>query len=124
MKSSSPLDRFGEIVIHNLRDSPIEAAELLMANRVIVDKDPQLLAMQDQLAQLGESQRELIRQLLDYTSTVAIHDFLSELQHAAEDNLELIIDDVEVIEESDGIQNELLEEDGWIERFSRYNTMD
>ena len=124
MKTSSPLDRFGEIVIQNLRDSPIEAAEILMANRAKVDAVSKIAELQDQLAQLDESQRELIRQLLDYTSTVAIHDFLSELQHAADENVELIIDDVEVIEESDGIQNELLSEDGWIERFSRYNTMD
>lgn len=124
MEASTPLDRLGEIVIKNLRDSPIEAAELLMANRAKVDESSQLSLIQDQLAQLGESQRELIRQLLDYTSTIAIHDFISELQHANDEGVEVVIDDVNVIEESDDVQNQLLDEDGWIERFSRYNTMD
>lgn len=124
MEASTPLDRFGEIIIKNLRDSPIEATELLMAGRAKVENDSQLALMQDQLVQLGESQRELIRQLLDYTSTIAIHDFISELQNANDEGLEVIIDDVNVIEESDEVQNQLLDEDGWIERFSRYNTMD
>lgn len=88
MEVNTPQDHFEEIVIKKLRDRPIEATELLMANRAKVDENSQLALLQDQLAQLGESQRELIRELLGYTSTIAIHDFISELQSANDEGVE------------------------------------
>ena len=120
--AQSSLDKFGELVIRNLRDSGLEFFDGLAQGRW---KAPELLDLQAELGKLPQRECDTVRCCVDRVLSRAMHDFLFALVEAHDRNgkLDVVIDGESVIEESDGLHGEPYGEEGWIARFSKYKSL-
>lgn len=115
----TPLDRFGQFVIEQLRDNPLEFYDRLAAGQW---KAPRLKELQAQLAELNDDQRIVVRQCVVEVINHCLHDFLfalAEGQHERQ-GIDVLVDREPVAGLSDGLQGEPYSDEGWIARFSRY----
>ncbi|MGO9919922.1 MAG: DUF6547 family protein [Isosphaeraceae bacterium] len=115
----SPLDRFGQFVMANLRDKAIEFFDLLAQGHW---KAKSLRQLQSDVKQLSDSQRSILRRCIIATTDNAIHDFLFALQELAdfEDDIQVIVRGKNIAKISDGLQGEMFTADGWMAKFSAF----
>ena len=120
--AQSSLDKFGKLVIRNLRDSGLEFFDGLTQGRW---KAPELSDLQAELGKLAQRERDIVRCCVDRVLSTAMHDFLFALveSHHRNGNIDVVIDGKSVIEESDGLDGEPYGEEGWIARFSKYKRL-
>lgn len=113
------LDKFGRLVMQDLRDRAIDDVDLLAAAHW---KAPAVRALQADLAALSKRQRGVVRRCVVRCIDSAIHDFLFKLQELAdfENDVQVFADGKNVVTLSDGIHGELFGEEGWQARFSRH----
>ncbi|MHC0440905.1 DUF6547 family protein [Flavobacterium sp. 3-210] len=121
MKSKESLEVFGEFLVKNLRDKGIANAETLLKNRSKASSNLKLLSA---LNQFTDPQKEIIKELVIKSIDAGIHDFLFALQELAdfENNIQIIVNEQNIFEISDGIHGESYSEDGWNAKFSKYGT--
>src|SRR5690242_343998 len=105
MSEENNIDKFGKFLVENLRDKGISHAEFLLNGRW---KAPALQNIQYELSYLSISQKEAVKKAIISTIDSAIHDFLFALQEQADfDNeIQIIVNDDNIVELSDGIHGE------------------
>lgn len=115
----TPLDKFGQFVMRNLRDRAISQHLKLQAGEW---RAPAIQELQAAVVGLPEETRRLLLRCIVDSIDTATHDFLFALQDAHDRKLgvELLVDRANVAEVSDGLQGELHGERGWIQRYSEY----
>ena len=115
----SSLDKFGEFIVVNLRDKAIENAEMLLENR---SKSPQTKILQDELLTFNAAQKAIVANAVKASIDAAIHDFLFAIEEQAdfENDIQIIVNEDNIVEMSDGLQGELFTQDGWLEKYSKF----
>jgi hypothetical protein len=115
----TPLDKFGQFVMRNLRDRAIGHHRKLQAGEW---RAPALQALQSAVVALPEDTQRLVLRCVAEAIDTATHDFLFALQDAHDRKLgvEVSVDGTSVAEVSDGLQGEPYGERGWIRRYSEY----
>ena len=115
----SSLDKFGEFIVVNLRDKAIENAEMLLENR---SKSPQTKILQDELSTFNAAQKAIVANTVKASIDAAIHDFLFAIEEQAdfENDIQIIVNEDNIVEMSDGLQGELFTQDGWFEKYSKF----
>ena len=110
------IDKFGAFFIQNFFDKGIERYFALTEGQL---KSPSIAQL---IEQLTPEQFLLMEKLLREVLVTASHDFLFALQERIdfENDIRLLVDEVEIAKESDGLQGELFTEDGWIQKFSKF----
>jgi len=113
------LDKFGEFVAANLRDTVIDRADTLIAGHW---KTPGSQALQNDLRRLTEEQRAVVRRCVVAAVDSGLHDFLFALQeqHDSGGDIAVVVDSQPVAEVSDGLQGEPYGDRGWWVRFSKH----
>ena len=113
------VDKFGRFVMGNLRDRGIDFFDALVGGRW---KAPALKQLQEELAQMTDAQRAVIRRTVVRTLDAAIHDFLFALQesHDQRTGIQLTVDGEDVAELSDGLQGEPFGSNGWQGNYSKH----
>ena len=114
----SSLDKFGEFIVVNLRDKAIETAEMLLENG---SKSPQTKILQDELLTFNAAQKAIVANAVKASIDAAIHDFLFAIEEQAdfENDIQIIVNEDNIVEMSDGLQGELFTQDGWLEKYSK-----
>ena len=114
----SSLDKFGEFIVVNLRDKAIETAEMLLENG---SKSPQTKILQDELLTFNAAQKAIVANTVKASIDAAIHDFLFAIEEQAdfENDIQIIVNEDNIVEMSDGLQGELFTQDGWLEKYSK-----
>lgn len=115
----SSLDKFGEFIVVNLRDKAIETAEMLLENG---SKSPQTKILQDELSTFNAAQKAIVANVVKTSIDAAIHDFLFAIEEQAdfENDIQIIVNEDNIVEMSDGLQGELFTQDGWLEKYSKF----
>ena len=115
----SSLDKFGEFIVVNLRDKAIETAEMLLENG---SKSPQTKILQDELLTFNAAQKAIVANTVKASIDAAIHDFLFAIEEQAdfENDIQIIVNEDNIVEMSDGLQGELFTQDGWLEKYSKF----
>lgn len=115
----SSLDKFGEFIVVNLRDKAIETAEMLLENG---SKSPQTKILQDELLTFNAAQKAIVANAVKASIDAAIHDFLFAIEEQAdfENDIQIIVNEENIVEMSDGLQGELFTQDGWLEKYSKF----
>ena len=115
----SSLDKFGEFIVVNLRDKAIETAEMLLENG---SKSPQTKILQDELSTFNAAQKAIVANAVKASIDAAIHDFLFAIEEQAdfENDIQIIVNEENIVEMSDGLQGELFTQDGWFEKYSKF----
>ena len=115
----SSLDKFGEFIVVNLRDKAIETAEMLLENG---SKSPQTKILQDELLTFNAAQKAIVANTVKASIDAAIHDFLFAIEEQAdfENDIQIIVNEENIVEMSDGLQGELFTQDGWFEKYSKF----
>lgn len=121
MKTNSELDIFGEFLVKNLRDKGIENAETLLNTK---SKSPSLLKLQSELNNFTDSEKKLIQEVAIKSIDAAIHDFLFAIQELAdfENNIQILVNEKNIVDLSDGIHGESFSENGWNAKYSKYGS--
>ena len=116
---NATLDKFGEFLISNLRDSAIDFFDKLLEGYW---KPSALKRLQEELTGFTPEQKEVIRKSFVAGIDTSIHDFLYALEENFETtkDLEFLVEGQNIVTLSKGLHSELLSKDGWFERFSRY----
>lgn len=119
MKCGPEANRFGEFVVKNLWDESVEFYELLAQGHW---KAPDLKKLQKDLASLSTKQRAIVRQCVIKSLSAGLHRFLFALgeAHDLDEAIAVIVDGVNIADQSDGLHGETLGPDGWMARFSKY----
>ena len=117
MNTITPLDKFGKFLVENLRDKGIDFAEGLLSNHW---KAPSLLDMQNEIANLNDTQKIAFISAITETIDGAMHDFLFALQEINE--IQILVDGQNIVELSDGIHGEAYSDEGWFAKYSRHKT--
>jgi hypothetical protein len=119
MDAQETLDKFGEFLMKKYRDKGIFKADGLLSNYW---KAPALKEMQDALAELSESQKQLVRKVVEEVLDSAMHDFLFAVTE--NEDIQIRVDGENVAELSDGLHGESYGENGWIAKYSKYKEVD
>ncbi|WP_163356170.1 hypothetical protein [Dysgonomonas sp. 25] len=116
---TNELDKFGEFLVENLRDTGVEFAELLLKNHW---KTPSLQSIQGKLSEFTEEQKNIVLEVTIKSIDRAIHDFLFAVQEEADsDNeIQIIVNKKNIAKISDGLHGEAYSEDGWYAKYSNY----
>ncbi len=113
------LEKFGALVVRNLRDKMFFDLEMLLRGAW---KAPALQELQRRIACLSDSQKQVVHDLAEHMTTTGMHDFLFALQEEADSGgaIKVSVDGHEVAKLSDGLHGEIFGDDGWIVRYSEY----
>ncbi len=119
MTELNSIDKFGKFLVENLRDRGIQSAEFLLENKW---KAPSLQKLQLELSKLSDAQKGLVMQTVTQCIDTAIHDFLFAIQEKFdfENDIQILVDNENIVELSDGIHGEAYTDEGWYARFSQY----
>ena len=119
MNTITPLDKFGKFLVENLRDKGMDFAEGLLKSHW---KAPSLFEMQNQIANLNETQKMAFINAIKKTIDGAIHDFLFALQEQTnvDNDIQILVDGQNIVELSDGIHGEAYSDDGWFAKYSNH----
>jgi len=114
------VDKFGSLVVRQLRDNSIEHFDRLSTNQ---HKAPSLLELQQQLAALPAEAQAVVRKCVVSCIDTGLHDLLFALveSHDTDDGIDVVVDGTNVAEASDGLHGEQFTDDGWIARFGTYD---
>jgi hypothetical protein len=117
----SPVDKFGKLLMQNLRDRAIDYYVLLVVGHW---QGYHAQGLHRRLQSLSEEQRQLLLTCLIEALDTGIHDFLFKLQEQAdfENSIQVLVDGTDIIAASDGLHGESYGDEGWIARFSKYKT--
>ena len=114
-----PLDKFGELIMHALRDTSIELCKGLTEANFTA---PNHQAMQRQIAHMSDAEKDLLVKCVTYCIDGGINDFLYDLDKACREatKIQLSVDDQNIAEQTDALHREVHGPEGWKTRFSEY----
>ena len=118
---NKPLDKFGKIIIDNLRDKQIDYFKGLLEDKW---KAEELKELQQKMKQFNQEERKILNELIENILTHSIHDFLFSIQENSDldKGLEILIANENVATLSDGLHGEIFGDEGWIQKFSKYKS--
>ena len=112
------LDEFGKILIKEVRDNVIDA----MNERIDGErKGITAQLIQKKIAILNNEQIEILKWLIPEIVDFSLDSML--FMFEGHPDLQLVFQGVDLKEVSDGLSGELYTEDGWIQKFSKYDEL-
>ena len=113
------LDKFGKIIVENLRDKAIHQYHLLEEGKL---KAPKLQELQSEINSLNSQQKKLIERVVMDALDVAMHDFLFAIQdcHDRDTGISILVDGENIAAESGMLNGEHIGAGGWIDKYSRF----
>ena len=115
---ASATDQLGDVLVRHLHDRTVASARALLEGR---SKAPAKQAIQAQLAELSDTQKAIVLDLVTQSSVSGLHDFLFHIQSEADGGkdgrVRLLVGALEPALDSDGLHGELFGAAGWLERF-------
>lgn len=117
--ADDPLDKFGKLITQQLFDRGLNSFHGILEDHT---KSPSTQELRNAFKELDNNQKDLIEKLVRYVLTGATHDFLFAIQQSndLEQDITVLVDGVNVAEESDGLHGEIFLDDGWFAKFSKY----
>ncbi len=127
MLNKKQLDRFGRFLITHFRDSVIENFHGIVWRSV-----PTLCVNRKLMLKLtnefSSEQKEIIEELMTECIDSTLSSFLWEIQTSKNETINsgisILIDDVSITETDVRLQGLLYNDEGWIEKFSKYKDFD
>jgi len=120
MTNDKLLEKFGQILMTEVRDEAIEKYEMIVSGRM---KSTPAIEVNTKLSALSDDQLSLIREVVVNSIDDVIHNLLWMIEQH-EDDVELICSEgtnkANMNEVSDGLSGEIYTDDGWIALFSKY----
>jgi len=112
------LDKFGKFIIENLFDKGIYHFQELSKGTFKLHPDQ----TENPFDQFDDAQKKLMEEVVKKILTSATHDFLFALEERndMEEDIQVIVDQENIAELSDGLQGELFTEDGWLYKYSEH----
>lgn len=121
MSKKELLEKFGRILIKDVRDEVLEKNDLIASGQMGGKENQEIY---EKIRDLDEKEKELIRQFAKQAIDSTIHHFLWMIEQNEEYDLVKYNKDksetISLRDTSDGLCGELYTEEGWIERFSKY----
>lgn len=122
MTKDELLEKFGQIMISEVRDEAIDKFQMIAAGKM---KSELAVSLHEKLNAFSENERDVIRSVVVSSIDDVIHNFLWMLEQHEEDVNLFCKEDEDsgaenVRELSDGLSGEIYTEDGWIAKFSHY----
>jgi hypothetical protein len=116
-----PLEKFGAFLVRNLRDKMLDDLEKLLRGAW---KAPELQDLQSKLSSFSDAQKDVIRNLTEEMITGGMHDLLFAIQEEADSDgsIKVLVDGEEVAKLSDGLHGEIFGDEGWIVRYSKFQS--
>lgn len=116
------LDKFGQLLVTYSRDNALEVVEWVLDGKMKSANHSRISAL---LMDITDEQRKAIHELSVLTFNEVIFNFFEMLEHNPEFQLIYKSDDkcLNLIELSDGLFGELFDEDGWIDRYSKFKEL-
>lgn len=116
--SKAALDKFGQVLVRNVRDEAISDWEMIVSGHT---KSQRAQELRDRLSGFSDEQRQVFLSLVPEVADTVLHHLLRCLEE--EDDIELAVTaDGERVQSlrdvSDGLPGELYTDEGWIARFS------
>lgn len=112
------LDEFGKILIKEVRDNVVNA----MNERIDGErKGITAQLIQKKIAILNNEQIEILKWLIPEIVDFSLDSML--FMFEGHPDLQLVFQGVDLKEVSDGLSGELYTEDGWIQKFSKYDEL-
>ncbi|SMP44537.1 hypothetical protein SAMN06265222_1011156 [Neorhodopirellula lusitana] len=114
------VDKFGALLIRQLRDNAIDHFDRLAAQQ---HKAPAFLDLQRRLSELPDDVQAVVRDCVLSSVDTGLHDFLFGLveSHDADDGIAVIVDGTNIADASDGLHSEQFTDDGWVARFGAFD---
>ncbi len=120
MKEKEVLDKFGNLIIKQIRDKTLRRSINIMDGNV---KAPSLKELHTKLSFLTEENKKIIEYFLKETINETIFNLLVLLE---EEDIEILFEYENIKYNpnllSDGLGGELFTEDGWIYKFSKFKS--
>ncbi|ARN84928.1 hypothetical protein [Candidatus Nucleicultrix amoebiphila] len=121
MSKKELLEKFGRILIKDVRDEVLEKNDLIASGQMGGKENQEIY---EKIRDLDEKEKEFIRQFAKQAIDSTIHHFLWMIEQNEEYDLVKYNKDksetISLRDTSDGLCGELYTEEGWIERFSKY----
>lgn len=119
MKCGPAANKFGQFIVKNLWDNAIEDYDLLARGHW---KTPAVQQLQKEVAALTPQQREIVRRCIVESLGSGLHQFLFALgeAHDFKQGIAVVVDGVDIVEQSDGLHGELFGPDGWMAKYSKH----
>ncbi len=122
MTKDQILEKFGQILISEVRDEAIDKYQMIAAGTM---KSVPAIELHNKLNNFTEDQLSIIRQVVVGSIDDVVHNFLWMLEQH-EDDIDIFCSEDEdstkenVRELSDGLSGEVYTDDGWIAKFSNH----
>lgn len=121
MSDKKLLDSFGQEFISSIRDQSIFEFEAILNGRM---KPKSSIELSNEIKAFDENQINVLKKVVFNSIDSVIYNVLNMLEQN-EENMKLLIsqdgnDEKNILELSDGLSGELFTENGWIEKFSKY----
>ncbi len=118
------LDAFGSIIVDMMKDYALDEFEYLRTTQRGID--PLVGGLQKEVSALPDAIQEVIRDCIINSISTGIYGFLSKLfelhYHGHDAVAKVLINNVDIMSVSDGINTEYSSSTGWDSRFSKYPT--
>jgi hypothetical protein len=117
--ASTEVDKFGQLLVVNLRDAALDFLEGLVRGHW---KAPSTQQLQEDVAKLSPEQIDVVRRSVVACLDCGIHDFLFSLveAHDFKRGIAITVDGKNIAELSDGLHGEAYGEDGWVAKFGKH----
>src|SRR5260221_13394506 len=119
MKLGLQADRFGAFVIANFRDEALDFFGGLARGHW---KSARVQGLQTALAAMAPEQRAVVRRCVLASLDAGLHEFLLALMegHDQEGSISVLVEGLNVADQSDGLQGGLHGNSGWLVRHSKH----
>lgn len=112
------LDEFGKILITEVRDGTIDSMNKMIDGTM---KGTTAKLIRKKIAILNNEQIEILKWLIPEIVDFSLDSML--FMFEGHPDLQLVFQGVDLKEVSDGLSGELYTEDGWIQKFSKYDEL-
>ena len=112
------LDEFGKILITQVRDGTIDSMNKMIDGTM---KGTTAKLIRKKIAILNNEQIEILKWLIPEIVDFSLDSML--FMFEGHPDLQLVFQGVDLKEVSDGLSGELYTEDGWIQKFSKYDEL-
>lgn len=120
-KAREALDFFGEVVVYSLKDSVLRSFDNVKGDRYGSGSPESGLGKA--VSAFPEETQEVIRDCIINAIATGVHNFLSSLSNLRnEEIMYLMVNGVDIVRASEGINTEYMFPTGWEARFSEYPT--
>lgn len=117
------LNKFGKLIVEIFKDKQLEFLQGLLQSH---DGPPEYSVLKSNLSGLTSEDKDLILAHVTNAIINGLHDWFLELEYSFMDKggISFIVDGVDITSKSDGLNAEILGENGWERRFSKFPMLD